>query len=166
MSSSALVIPQTMAEVKEAFRLRGDLFGYASYFATKDGHGDVVERGAFRRAQQITGTWLKSTDLYLNHQRGRGAIGRLHDYWELDKGLYIRAKLYDTPLGREVDARVQRCLLVGPTPAFSITFNNDKGNDHRYTGGTRYLEAVLLEEISLILPPEQPANPYCLLGPI
>lgn len=75
----------------------GALEGYAAVFGNVDGHGDIIEKGAFRKT--ISERLAQGrVPLLLDHKNEVNSIlGTITSAVETDRGLRIRAKLADVP---------------------------------------------------------------------
>lgn len=86
----------------------GHFDGYASVFGNRDSYGDVVQPGAFTRTIQ--------------NDRGRVKVLWQHDPYqpigvpvemrEDDRGLFVRARLADTTLGRDALALIKAGVVT------------------------------------------------------
>lgn len=72
--------------------------GYASKFGNIDSHGDIVQRGAFKRTIQHNSKRVKS----LMHHDPVQIVGRPMKMVEDESGLYTETKVSDTALGRDL----------------------------------------------------------------
>lgn len=72
--------------------------GYASRFGNVDSHGDIIEKGAFRRTIDHNSRRVKT----LMHHDPVQIVGRPMKMYEDDKGLYTETKVSDTALGRDL----------------------------------------------------------------
>lgn len=77
---------------------RGVFEGYASYFGNKDSYGDVVEKGAFADTLKNDAHRVKVLWQHNPYQ----PIGKPLHMEEDSKGLYVRAKVAPTTLGKDV----------------------------------------------------------------
>lgn len=152
-------------------RLRRDreIAGYASVYGVRDRAGDVLMPGCFGRTKALRPQFIGTRKLYLNHSNLRPEpvehIGELTDCYETAKGYYIHAVIYRTPLGDQVYAQVEKLLIEGKPPGFSIAIPEGGYNVAKHTRDGRFLSEVLICDISLVLPPAIPVNEYCRLGP-
>lgn len=77
---------------------KSTVVGYASRFGNVDSHGDIVERGAFKRTIQHNSSRVKS----LMHHDPVQIVGRPLKMVEDERGLYTETKVSDTALGRDL----------------------------------------------------------------
>lgn len=117
--------------------------GYASVFDVRDSYGDVIQRGAFARSlrerPKVLMLWQHATSQ---------PIGVWTEIREDERGLFVRGRLSDTPLGREAAV----LLADGALDGLSIGFQIVKSVEGP-TG--RILTDVNLIEISIV---SWPAN--------
>ncbi|GAB7388990.1 hypothetical protein BSNK01_28280 [Bacillaceae bacterium] len=77
---------------------KGEFEGYASYFGNRDSYGDVVEKGAFADTLKNDAHRIKVLWQHNPYQ----PIGKPTHMEEDSKGLYVRAKVAPTSLGKDV----------------------------------------------------------------
>ncbi|MDR2513900.1 MAG: HK97 family phage prohead protease [Christensenellaceae bacterium] len=120
----------------------GIFSGYAAVFGNVDSGGDVIEPGAF------TKTIAEGTErvkILVLHNDCWLPIGRPLELREDSHGLYIKGKVSDTSMGRDVKILLQDKVLnemsIGYDP---IVFDYDSES------GVRHLREVKLWEVSLV----------------
>jgi HK97 family phage prohead protease len=129
------------------------LSGYASTFGfPADRQGDVIAKGAF--AETILNIKKNGIPLLDSHvQNGDSVIGSVIDAFEDEKGLFIKAKLADTPRVNELRAKMQQGHLNRMSIGFFVEAQHFKELD----GETyRIITKADLVEISVV---PIPANP-------
>lgn len=115
--------------------------GYASPFGNVDSDGDVVEKGAY--AKFLAGDWSRVKILALHNEEWL-PIGKPLELREDDVGLYIKAQISDTSMGRDV----RQLLKDGVLDELSIGyialdfFMDDQG--------FRHLTEIELLEVSVV----------------
>ena len=115
--------------------------GYASVFGNEDHVGDVVERGAF-----IKSIAERMPKMLWQHKMDK-PIGVYTEIREDDRGLYVKGKLANTPLGNEV-AELAR---MGAIDSMSIGYSIPQGGaEFDRQNDIRLLKQVDLFEISLV----------------
>lgn len=73
--------------------------GYASVFGNVDSYRDIIAMGAFTKS--ITGANGKRVKLCYQHDFDK-VIGKIEELKEDDKGLWFKAKISNTTLGKDV----------------------------------------------------------------
>lgn len=123
----------------------GEFSGYAVIWGERNGHGEIVRRGAFtasleqHRAAGTRPVMLWSHDPHV-------IIGVWTEVREDDKGLFVRGKLItSTTRGREAHELLKAEALNG----LSIGFRVLKGGETRQSG-VRVLTGIDVREISLV----------------
>jgi len=74
------------------------VIGYASRFGNIDSHGDIVEKGAFKRTIDHNANRVKT----LIHHDPVQIVGRPVKMYEDENGLYTETKISDTAMGRDL----------------------------------------------------------------
>lgn len=119
----------------------GIFSGYAAVFGNVDSGGDVIEPGAFTKT--IAEGWERVKILAL-HNDGWLPIGRPLELREDSNGLFIKAKISDTSMGRDIKVLLKDGVLnelsIGYDP---VVFDYDET-------GIRHLREVKLWETSLV----------------
>ncbi len=127
----------------------GLIAGYASVFGVADGGGDVVMRGAFRRA--LTERGAAGIRLLWQHDPAR-PIGVITEIGEDARGLHVRGRLI-SGLGLADEAAL--LIAAGALDGLSIGFRTRSAIRDR-TSGLRKLYDLDLWEVSLVTFPLQP----------
>lgn len=119
----------------------GIFSGYGAVFENIDSGGDIIEPGAFTKT--LAEGWERVKILAL-HNDCWLPIGRPVELREDANGLFLRAKISDTTMGRDVKVllrdRVLNELSIGYDP---IIFDYDEN-------GIRHLREVKLWEVSVV----------------
>ena len=119
----------------------GIFSGYAAVFGNVDSGGDIIEPGAFTKT--IAEGWERVKILAL-HNDCWLPIGRPIELREDAKGLFIKAKVSDTSMGRDVKVLLKDGVLnelsIGYDP---VVFDYDES-------GIRHLREVKLWEVSIV----------------
>lgn len=120
---------------------QGIFSGYGAVFGNIDDGGDIIEPGAFTKT--IAEGWERVKILAL-HNDAWLPIGRPIEIREDAKGLYIKAKVSDTAMGRDIKVLLKDGVLnelsIGYDP---IVFDYDET-------GIRHLREVKLWEVSIV----------------
>lgn len=108
--------------------------GYASIFGNVDSYNDIVVKGAFNPDKRVK--------LCYQHDFNQ-VIGKIQEIKEDDKGLWFRAKISNTTLGKDV------AILIddGAIDEISIGY---RVLDWTEKAGIRILEKLYLFEISIV----------------
>lgn len=124
----------------------GEITGIASpYGPPADSYGDIIERGAFRKA-------LASGELpaMLWSHRLAEPIGRWEELWDSEKGLFVRGRLnLDAERGREAFAHLKHGDATGLSIGYRVPPGGAKPGEH----GTVILTEIELLEISVVTLP-------------
>ncbi len=136
-----------MTMLKKSFRFevkeideKGTFIGYASIFGNVDEHGDVVEKGAFKRTLDHSGGQVP---VLWQHDM-REPIGIGVELVEDEKGLRVNGVLnLDTQRGREAYSLLKQGALKGLSIGYSVIKDSVEK-------GIRYLKELRLWEFSLV----------------
>lgn len=123
----------------------GTVTGIAWPFGKPDTYGDLIESSAFRFAAEVP--------MMMEHEQGRGAVGRWSAYTVTDKGLEVKGRLYVEGVDAAKEAR--RHLVAGSMSGLSIGYQLHE-HKARPEGG-RVLTDLTITEISLCRRPVHPA---------
>lgn len=125
----------------------GVIEGYAAVFGERNGHGEVVQKGAFKRTLADHKTRGVKPPLLLHHDRSKVG-GVWAEIREDDKGLYVKGQLaLRTPDGSTAYELARMQALTG----FSIGFRERGSKMDR--DGTLILTDIDLVEVSLVALP-------------
>ena len=113
--------------------------GYASIFHNKDSYDDIMMPGAFSKTIQENRNRIK---VLMQHD-SYSIVGLPTELYEDSRGLYFRAKISDTMLGRDLNTLIKDKVIT----EMSIGYNTIKYNMNEDLG-TRELLEVRLWEIS------------------
>ena len=81
-----------MNELNEFSEKDGEVSGYASVFNVVDGHGDIIQKGAFKNSVKFFKSGHKKPKFLWQHEVA-SPIGVIEDIFEDDYGLFVRARL-------------------------------------------------------------------------
>jgi len=84
--------------IEDMDKKKSTVVGYASRFGNIDSHGDIVERGAFKRTVDHNAARVKT----LMHHDPMQIVGKPTKMYEDEKGLYTETKVSDTSMGRDL----------------------------------------------------------------
>lgn len=132
--------------------------GYGAYFGNVDSYGDVIKAGAF--AAFLAGEDARRVKLCWQHNFD-DVLGVITEMGEDDRGLWFKATISNTTLGRDAATLIED----GALNEFSIGYST-RGAEYpdedetRSTGIVRYLTEIYLYEISLVT---RAANPMATL---
>lgn len=119
----------------------GVFSGYGAVFSNIDSGGDIIEPGAFTKT---IAEGVGRVKILSGHNESLLPIGIPLELREDAKGLFIKAKISDTTLGKDVKILIQDGVLcelsIGYDP---VTFEYD-------AEGIRHLKEVKLWEISVV----------------
>lgn len=120
----------------------GIFSGYAAVYGNVDSGGDVIEPGAFTKT--IAEGWERVKILAL-HNDCWLPIGRPLELREDSNGLFIKAKISDTSMGRDIKVLLKDGVLnelsIGYDP---VVFDYDSDT------GVRHLREIKLWEVSVV----------------
>lgn len=129
-------------ELEDFDEEQGIFSGYAAVFGNVDSGGDIIEPGAFTKT--IAEGWERVKILVLHNDYDL-PIGKPLELREDAHGLYIKGKISDTAMGKDVKTllrdRVLSEMSIGYDP---VTFDYDKED------GVRHLREVKLWEVSIV----------------
>jgi len=131
---------------------------YGAYFGNVDSYGDVINAGAF--AKFLASEDAKRVKLCWQHNFD-DVLGVITDIGEDERGLWFKATLSNTTLGRDAATLIED----GALNEFSIGYSTREAeypseDEQRATGVYRYLKEIYLYEISLVT---RAANPMATL---
>lgn len=119
----------------------GTFSGYGAVFSNIDSGGDIIEPGAFTKT---IAEGVGRVKILSGHNEALLPIGKPIELREDAKGLFLKAKISDTALGRDVKTLIRdgvlRELSIGYDP---VVFDYDEA-------GIRHLREVKLWEISVV----------------
>lgn len=129
--------------------------GYGAYFGNVDSYGDVIRAGAF--ANFLASDDVKRIKLCWQHNFD-DVIGVIEEMKEDERGLWFRAKISNTMLGKDAATLIED----GALNEFSIGYGVKAAEypEDRASGIDRILTDVYLYEISLV---SRAANPKATL---
>lgn len=125
--------------------------GYAAIYGNIDSYNDIVQRGAFDN--YLNTPDVKRCKFCFNHNINE-VIGVIEDIKADEKGLWFRAKVSNTTLGRDVAELIADKALS----EFSIGYKTVKSNYK--DDGVRVLTELYLYEISVV---SRAANPQAVV---
>ena len=129
-------------ELESADESTGEFSGYAAVFGNRDSGNDIIEKGAF--AKTIVEDFNRIKILAL-HNDCWLPVGRPIELREDDHGLFIRGKISDTSMGRDI----QTLLKDGVLNELSIGYEAiDYEIDEE--AHVRYLKRIKLWEVSIV----------------
>ncbi|GHU69943.1 hypothetical protein FACS1894184_14720 [Clostridia bacterium] len=117
--------------------------GYASVFGNIDSGEDIVEHGAFTDTIQTDFHRMK---ILSGHNSEQLPIGKPLELREDAHGLFLKAQLSDTQMGRDVKA----LLRDGVLNELSIGFDADPADCRVDEHGVRHLYKIKLWEVSVV----------------
>jgi HK97 family phage prohead protease len=113
--------------------------GYGSTFGNVDHGGDIVERGAFSKS-----LGLRMPKMLWQHD-ARQVPGLWEAASEDTKGLYLKGRFINTPLGRDVYEHAKEGAIDTMSIGYSV-----KQESYDADKKTRSLKEVALYEVSLV----------------
>jgi uncharacterized protein len=140
-------------QVKSVDEEKNIFEGYASTFGgDPDAHGDIIEKGAFAKTIQERKDRVK---ILWQHNWDQ-PIGKAIELREDDHGLYLKAKISDTTLGREVMTLIKDGVIDRLSIGYSVV-REEYDREKR----ARILKEVKLYEVS---PVTFPANDRAIIS--
>jgi len=129
--------------------------GYGAYFGNVDSYGDVIKAGAF--ANFLASDDVKRIKLCWQHNFD-DVIGVIEEMKEDERGLWFRARISNTTLGKDAATLIED----GALNEFSIGYGVKAAEypEDRAAGIDRILTDIYLYEISLV---SRAANPKATL---
>lgn len=128
-------------EVDEFDEEQGIFSGYASVFGNVDDGGDIVEPGAFTKT---IAEGFERVKILALHNDNWLPIGRPLELREDVKGLFLKGKISDTGMGRDVKTLLKDGVLTELSIGYDpVVFDYD-------SEGYRHLREVKLWEISVV----------------
>lgn len=129
-------------EVESADETTGEFSGYAAVFGNRDSGNDIIEKGAF--AKTIAEDFNRIKILVL-HNDCWLPVGKPIELREDDRGLFIRGKICDTSMGRDIRTLLKDGVLNELSIGYdAIEFDYDSKQD------TRHLKEIKLWEVSIV----------------
>ena len=120
----------------------GEFSGYASVFGNVDDGGDIVVKGAF--AETIVEDFARIKILAL-HNGCWLPVGKPIELREDDHGLFIRGKISDTSMGRDIQTLLKDGVLNELSIGYeAIDYEIDE------VAHVRYLKRIKLWEVSIV----------------
>lgn len=120
----------------------GEFSGYAAVFGNVDSGGDIIEKGAF--AKTIVEDFAR-IKILSQHNSYDLPIGKPLELREDEKGLYIRGKISDTQMGRDIRTLLKDGVLAELSIGYdAIDFSWDGDT------GIRHLKEIKLWEVSIV----------------
>jgi HK97 family phage prohead protease len=144
-------------EMKAISSERREIEGYAATWDL-DQVGDVITRGAF--AKSIAQKGPGGFGVYVNHDVTSLPVGALLDIHEDDKGLWTKARIFDTSTGNDLLATTKELMALGRRMSMSIGFRVPTGGSSTgMVGGKRVrrLSEIDLVEVSYTMKPANQA---------
>ena len=129
-------------ELESADESTGEFSGYAAVFGNRDSGNDIIEKGAF--AKTIVEDFHRIKILAL-HNDCWLPVGKPIELREDDRGLFIRGKISDTSMGRDIRTLLKDGVLNEVSIGYdAIEFDYDSKQD------TRHLKEIKLWEVSIV----------------
>ena len=129
----------------------GEFSGYAVIWGERNGHNEIVQRGAFRASLELHRQAGTRPVMLWSHDP-TDIIGVWTEVREDEKGLFVRGQIVtSTTRGREA----YELLKAGALNGLSIGFRLNKNGETRQAG-TRILTGIDVREISLVGMPSAP----------
>ena len=115
--------------------------GYGSIFGNVDSYRDIVVKGAFNRTIKNNKNRIKILWQHDSYE----PIGRPVEIYEDEKGLYLKAKLCNTDIGKKAYELMKEKVLDEMSIGYqTLVHEYDKEKD------IRYLKEVKLFEVSVV----------------
>lgn len=120
----------------------GEFSGYAAVFGNVDSGNDVIEKGAFAKTIQEDFDRIKILAL---HNECWLPVGKPLELREDEKGLFIRGKISDTSMGRDIRTLMKDGVLNELSIGYdAVLYDYDSATD------IRHLREVRLWEVSVV----------------
>ena len=129
-------------ELESADENTGEFSGYAAVFGNRDSGNDIIEKGAFTKT--IVEDFHRIKILAL-HNDCWLPVGKPIELREDDRGLFIRGKISDTSMGRDIRTLLKDGVLNELSIGYdAIEFDYDSKQD------IRHLKEIKLWEVSIV----------------
>lgn len=120
----------------------GEFSGYAAVFGNRDSGDDIIEKGAFSKTIREDFDRIKILAL---HNDCWLPVGKPIELREDEKGLYIRGKISDTAMGRDIKTLLKDGVLNEMSIGYdAVAFDFDSEL------GVRHLKEIRLWEVSIV----------------
>ena len=120
----------------------GEFSGYAAVFGNRDSGDDIIEKGAFSNTIREDFDRIKILAL---HNDCWLPVGKPIALREDEKGLYIRGKISDTSMGRDIQTLMKDGVLNELSIGYdAVVFDYDSD------AGVRHLKEIRLWEVSIV----------------
>lgn len=120
----------------------GEFSGYAAVFGNRDSGDDIIEKGAFSKTIREDFDRIKILAL---HNDCWLPVGRPLELRENERGLFIRGKISDTSMGRDIKTLLRDGVLTELSIGYdAVSFDFDKDD------GVRHLKEIRLWEVSIV----------------
>lgn len=120
----------------------GEFSGYAAVFGNRDSGDDIIEKGAFSNTIREDFDRIKILAL---HNDCWLPVGKPLELREDEKGLYIRGKISDTSMGRDIQTLMKDGVLNELSIGYdAVVFDFDSDT------GVRHLKEIRLWEVSIV----------------
>lgn len=120
----------------------GEFSGYAAVFGNVDSGNDVIEKGAFAKTIREDFDRIKILAL---HNECWLPVGKPLELREDEKGLFIRGKISDTSMGRDIRTLMKDGVLNELSIGYdAVLYDYDSATD------IRHLREVRLWEVSVV----------------
>lgn len=122
--------------------------GHASAFGNVDSHGDIVEKGAFKRS--IEDAKKRKINLFSSHSMdARDLVGSITSMREDGKGLAFEAAISQSPSAQDIAIKAAEGHLSEVSIGFFIK-EYEEVRDKKTNRTIRHIKEVELVEISLV----------------
>lgn len=129
-------------ELESTDESTGEFSGYAAVFGNRDSGSDIIEKGAF--AKTIAEDFNRIKILAL-HNDSWLPVGKPIELREDERGLFIRGKISDTSMGRDIQTLLKDGVLNELSIGYdAVEFDYDSKQD------TRHLREIKLWEVSIV----------------
>lgn len=120
----------------------GEFSGYAAVFGNRDSGDDIIEKGAFSKTIREDFDRIKILAL---HNDCWLPVGKPIELREDEKGLFIRGKISDTSMGRDIQTLLKDGVLNELSIGYdAVAFDFDSET------GVRHLKEIRLWEVSVV----------------
>lgn len=148
-AAGALPEPEASTREYKAFKFElesadenGEFSGYAAVFGNRDSGDDIIEKGAFSKTIREDFDRIKILAL---HNDCWLPVGKPLELREDGKGLYIRGKISDTSMGRDIQTLMKDGVLTELSIGYdAVVFDFDS------EAGVRRLKEIRLWEVSVV----------------
>lgn len=124
-----------VGELIDADEKAGIVKGYGSIFGNVDSDGDIINKGAYRKTVEESGSRVK----YLYQHDMDKPLGKMRELYEDGKGLVFEAEIPKTQLGKDV-IELMKSGVITENSVGIIPVKKEMVDGHRHINEVRLFE--------------------------